>query len=102
VISFFFIASPCSATFVAVKHPDKEFYAFRWRKLLVCHELHARVPNRHVGIMNGTDGWLSRTGMAAPTVPRACSDARVQSMHTGVPLVTRALARAAKGHILHS
>ena len=41
--------------------------------------------------MNGTD-----RGRAAPLRPR------VQSMHTGVQLVTRALARRYKGHILLS
>jgi two-component system LytT family sensor kinase len=35
--------------------PTCESYSFQWRKLLVCHDLHASVPNRRAGVTNRTD-----------------------------------------------
>src|SRR5512140_490401 len=76
--------------------PTDEFYALLARKLLPCHELHARVPNRHRGATNctGDPAGSSAPSRAQPSRPR------VQFMHTSVQLVTVALAHTGKRDML--
>src|SRR6478735_8090890 len=61
VISFLFIrSSPCEMfVHCPLSFPTCESYSFPWRKLLVCHDLHAGVPNRRAGVTNRTR-WDAR------------------------------------------
>ena len=72
--------------------PTCKFYLLAWLKLLVCHELHARVPNRPRHDTSGTRGRSRIDRSAAPSERELACNRLVQPMHACVQLVTRALA----------